>query len=297
MPSTRQILQRRNAVDSISRVTRTLEMISTARYRSYSHKRASIVDYHDALTTAAILLSTSREPIQHPLLQENQSGRTAILAIGSRKGLCGSYNEQILRLIQVHQKHAQTREQSLDLYTPVCRLESRLRSHGIAVKQVFEDVDEIPSKAQTVRIANTFIDQYMAGNLDTLGIVYMRYFSASSQQAQTLTILPLAELVDDLVTRAKVIWPWDLTFDDFEMSPSPDRIIEELVRMLMHYSLLYCFMDAALSEHLARMQAMRNATESADDMIKDLTAEYNRARQATITGELLDIVSGTEALA
>ncbi len=296
MANTRQILQRRNAVDSISRVTRTLEMVSTARYKMYANKRASIIDYHDGLTMAATLLSTAQTPIDHALLNENSSQCTAILALGSRKGLCGSYNNQILRLVKVHQRHARMQKKELYIYVPAGRLEGILRAQGIAPTLVFEQVDEMPTQRQISLMVNTFTDQYMLGEIDSLGIVYMRYISASNQRAQTLTLLPLHELVDDLVTRSKVIWPWNLTFEDFEMSPSADRIIEELVRMLMHYSIQSCLIDAALSEHLARMIAMRNATESADDMIKELSNEYNRARQTQITGELMDIVCGTEAM-
>ena len=136
----------------------------------------------------------------------------------------------------------------------------------------------------------------MNASLDYFGIVYMRYYSASSQQAQTLTILPLAELIDDLTTRATVIWPWELSFEDFYLSPSGDRVIEGLARMIARSSIETCFMEAALSEHLARMLAMRSATDNAEEMQNELTVEYNRARQGQITGELLDIISGAEAL-
>jgi F-type H+-transporting ATPase subunit gamma len=108
--------------------------------------------------------------------------------------------------------------------------------------------------------------------------------------------MPLLELVDDLTTRSQVIWPWDLTFEDFLMTPSANRIVESLARMLIQYSIQSCFMDAVLSEHLARMIAMRNATDNAEDMIKQFTTDYNRARQTQITSELLDIVSGMGAL-
>jgi F-type H+-transporting ATPase subunit gamma len=136
----------------------------------------------------------------------------------------------------------------------------------------------------------------MAGRLDFLGVVYVQFYSATSQQAQTLTIMPFTELIDDLVTRATVIWPWELTFEDFLVSPSAPKIIEALARMVIHSSIKRCFMDAALSEHLARMVAMRNATENAQDMIKQLTADYNRARQTQITRDLLDIIGGTGVL-
>jgi F-type H+-transporting ATPase subunit gamma len=296
MASIRQIFLRRKAVDSIARMTRTLEMVSSARYKGYSNRWALTGDYRDALARIAYLLATPQHPLEHPLLKENSSGRTAILAIGSRKGLCGSYNAEIYRLVEIHVQQAKDHGKTLDIYVPRGRLESVMAYHGLTPSRIYTDLDEMPSDPQIRTIADEFIAQYMSGQLDSLGIVYMRFYSASSQQAQTLTIMPLLELVDDLTTRAQIIWPWDLTFEDFHMSPSPDEIVESAARMLMHYSIQSCFMDAALSEHLARMIAMRNATENAEDMIKQLTTDYNHARQTQITSELLDIVSGMGSL-
>jgi F-type H+-transporting ATPase subunit gamma len=296
MASIRQIFVRRKAVDSIARMTRTLEMISSARYKSYSGRWALTGDYRDALARIAYLLATPERPIDHPLLKQNSSGRFAILVIGSRKGLCGSYNSEIFRLLEVHVNQAKKWGKELDIYTPRGRLESVLNFHGLKPAKVYTDLDEMPDDAQIRTIADEFIDQYMSGSLDFFGVVYMRFYSASSQQAQTLAILPLLELVDDLTTRAQVIWPWDLTFEDFHMSPSANTIVENSARMLMHYSMRSCFLDAILSEHLARMVAMRSATENAEDMIKQLTTDYNRARQTQITSELLDIVSGMGTL-
>lgn len=296
MASIRQIFLRRKAIDSIARMTRTLEMISSARYKAYSSRWALTGAYRDALARVAYLLATAQKPLDHPLLKENSSGRTAILAIGSRKGLCGSYNSEIFHLVEVHVQQAQARGKQLDIYVPRSRLESMLNFHGLTPAKVYTDLDERPTDLQIRAIADNFIDQYMSGQLDSFGIVYKRFYSASSQRAQTLTILPLLELVDDLTTRSQVIWPWDLTFEDFLMTPSPDKIVESLARMLIQYSIQSCFMDAVLSEHLARMIAMRNATDNAEDMIKQLTTDYNRARQSQITSELLDIVSGMGAL-
>ncbi len=277
-------------------MTRTLEMISSARYKAYSGRWALTGEYRDALARIAYLMATPERPLEHPLLQENTSGRTAILAIGSRKGLCGSYNSDVFHLLQVHIRQAQARGNQLDIYVPRSRLEGLMTYHGITPAKVYTDLDEMPTDPQIRTIAEEFVGQYMSGDLDYIGIVYKRFYSASSQQAQTLTILPLHDLVDDLTTRTQIIWPWDLTFEDFYLSPAADQIIEGLAQMLVHYSIRSCFLDAVLSEHLARMIAMRNATDNAEDMIKQLTQDYNRARQTQITSELLDIVSGMGAL-
>jgi F-type H+-transporting ATPase subunit gamma len=296
MAGTRAIMLRRKAADSICRITRTMEMLSTARYRAYHNRWVSIADFHDALARAGYLLVSSNVPVEHPILKENTTGRGAIMAIGSSRGLCGGYNNAVWRIVDAHLHRAQKLETQLEVYAPDRKILPILHYHGVTPVKVYKDLGEVPTAEQLDELADSFVQQYMEGKLDYFAIVYMRYFSATSQQAQTLTIMPLTELIDDLTTRSTVIWPWDLGFEDFYLSPPAPQFVEALARMIIRSSMEMCFMDAALSEHLARMVAMRNATDNAEEMIKELTAQYNRERQGQITAELLDIIGGTGAL-
>jgi len=268
-------------------------MMSTAKYKAYHGKWIATVDFYDALARAAFLLLTARQPLDHPLLKDNSSGRAAILAIGSDRGLCGPYNNRICRLVEENIRTAKGRAKKADIYATGSRLVHSLNFHEIVPVRVYEDIQGMPTETQLDQIAQDFIGQYTDCKIDYLGVVYMRFYSSTSQQAQTLTVMPLTELIDDLTTRAKVIWPWEYTFEDFFMSPSAGLVIEGLAKMIMRSSIKNCFMEALLSEHVARMVAMRSATENADDMIRQLTGEYNRARQSQITAELLDIIGGT----
>jgi F-type H+-transporting ATPase subunit gamma len=292
----RQILQRRKAVNNISRLTRTMQIVSTAAFKSYYKKWLAVADYNHALAQAGYLLVTSRVPLEHPLLKDNSSGQAAVLVIGSKSGLCGSYNlsiyEQLGRRISV----AKSAGRDLSIYAPAGRLVGLLNSRGIEVTKTYSGLSDVPSDLQIHDITVDFADRYMAGQIDYFSVVYMAFNSPGHQQAQTMTIMPLGELIDYLTIRTKAIWPWDLVFEDFLMSPSPNEIIESLAIMIMHITIRACFLEAVLSEHVARMVAMRNATKNAEDMIRDLTAEYNRARQTNITNELLDIISGIEVL-
>jgi F-type H+-transporting ATPase subunit gamma len=296
MIGTRQILHRRKAIDSIRKVTRTMEMISTSRYKSYYNRWVAAKDYHDALARGGYLLVTSQKLLDHALLKENSSGRSVILAIGSNRGLCGPYNTYIYQAVKIHLNRAKNLGKKLDIYAPDRKLVHLLNYHGITPTKIYNDMDEMPSEVQIDEITDEFVDEYMSGQLDYFGVVYMRYYSVSSQRAQTLTIMPLVELIEDLATRTTVIWPWTLSFEDFYFSPSVTEIIESFTKMIVHSSMQSCFMDAILSEHVARMIAMRNATENADEMINELTVEYNRARQNQITRELLDIIAGAEVV-
>jgi F-type H+-transporting ATPase subunit gamma len=292
MAGTRQILLRRKAVTNIWKVTRTMEMISTARYKSYYNRWAASTDFYDALAQAAYLLLISQEPIDHPLMKENTGKKAAILAIGSNRGLCGSYNSSVYRLVDVHVKRAKKLGKELDIYVQGRKLVSTLHFHGIEPTKVYTDFDEVPTDEQAGKMADSFIEQYIRGELDYFGIVYTRFYSVASQHAQTLTVLPISELIDDLTTRATLISPPGKAVGNFAMSPSANELFDELATMIVRASVRSCFIDAALSQHLARVVAMRNATENADEMAKELTAQYNRARQGQITSELLDIIGG-----
>jgi len=293
MAGTKQILHRRKAVENIRRITRTMEMISTARYKSYFNKRVAVVDYHDALARLGYLLVTRQKPIAHPLLNENKSSNWAILAIGTSRGLCGQYNESVYRMLQVHIGRAKDLNKKLDIYVNQSKLSGVLDYHKITPTKVYTGFEGVPTDEMIESMADEFIQRYISGTLDFFGIVYMRFCSITRQQVQTLTVMPLTELIDDLTTRAKVIWPWKLSVEDFLLSPSADEIIEDFTSIIIRYCIKHCFTDASLSEHVRRMVAMRNATDNADEMIKELTSEYNCARQSSITGELLDIIGGT----
>lgn len=297
MAGIRQIFYRRRAAENICRITRTMGIISTAKYKYYFGKRAAIVDYHNALARIAYLLVTSAKPIEHPILKiNNSSRRIAILAIGSVRGLCGSYNDSVGRLVRMHAGRATLSGRKLDVYVTNGRLISILRHHNIVPAKVYAESERMLSDGQIEQIADELIKRYMAGEFDEFKVVYTRFHSVANQRAQTLNIMPLVELVDDLATRATAIWPWELTFENFLLSPSANEIIESLAGAIIHMSVHRCLIDAVLSEYVARMLTMKTATENAEEMIWELTGEYNKARQTQITEELLDIIGGTGAL-
>ena len=292
MASTRQILHRKKAAQNIAKVTKTMETISAVRYRHYYKLWLDGRDFYDSLARMMYLLLTAEETIQHPLLQSNDSKTNALLVIGSDRGLCGAYSGNLSRLVDVHIKMAKRFGKQLDVYVQGAKAASMLAGKKVNVIKQYTDFNEVPSPEQAREIGSHFINQYTENKIGRLSIVYTRFFSAVGQQAQTLSTLPLADLIDDLTTRATVMWPWELSFDDFMISPDPKEIFESLATMMVNTTISGCFLEAALSEHLARVVAMRSATDNAHEMIEDLTRDYNRARQGQITGELLDIIGG-----
>ncbi len=293
MAGARQILARRQTAESICKVTHTMETVSSVRYRQYYKRWAGGVSFYDSLAQLAYLVVTAEKTIDHPLMAGNDSNCNAVIVTGSNRGLCGAYNSNIFALIKVHVNMAKRFGRRLKIYAQGRKVVNFLKNRGIELAGVYEDFDEVPSVEQAGAISEDFVKQYLSGEIGRLGMVYTRFHSPASQKAQTLALLPVSDLIDDLTTRATVIWPWELVFEDFLLSPSAEEIFDELARMMIHTAVSGCFVEAALSEHLARVVAMRNATDNADEMIGDLTREYNRQRQRQITSEMLDIIGGS----
>lgn len=293
MAGTRQILNRRKAAENISKVTHTMETISAVRYRQHFNTWRDGRDFYDALATMAYLMVTAEETLEHPLLLDNGSKTTALVVIGSDRGLCGSYNSDIFRLIEIHLNMAKRFNRKLKIYAAGTKAISYLAGKGVEVAGTYTDFVDIPSVEQLQTMGDGFIDDYIKGDIGRLSFVYTRFFSPASQRAQTLSILPIAELIDDLTTRATVIWPWELSFEDFMVTPSVDDFFDGVARLMVNAAFSSCFLESLLSEHLGRVVAMRSATDNADEMIESLNREYNRARQGQITNELLDIIGGS----
>ena len=296
MAGTRQILQRRQAAENIGKVTHTMETVSAVRYRQYYRRWVQGLDFYDALAELAYLMVAAEQTIEHPLMLTNRSDCQAVIVTGSNRGLCGAYNSNVMKLLEVHRKMASRFGRRLKIYAHGNKILSSLAARNIDIERALSDFEEMPTVAQVRDIAEDFIAQYRRGEISRLSIVYTRFFSPANQKAQTLTILPVSELIDDLTTRATVIWPWELAFEDFLLRPSDPELFDSLAVMIVRTAITGCFLDAALSEHLQRVIAMRSATDNAGEMIRELTRQYNRARQGQITEELLDIIGGVEAM-
>jgi F-type H+-transporting ATPase subunit gamma len=295
MAHTRQILRRKKAASNISKVTGTMETISAVRYRQYYNQWSAGIEYFDALAQLAYLMVTAEQSLGHPMLKTNSSKTNAVIAIGSNRGLCGAYNSEVFRQIETHIKMSSRFRRTLKIYAKGRKVVNYLEHRKIQTAGIYTNFDEVPSADQVNTIADFFIKEYMAGRIDRLGVIYNRFYSQTAQRVQTLTLLPIADLIDDLTTRATVIWPWELTFEDFLFSEAPDDLFEILATMVIRSALAGCFLEATTSEYLSRVVSMRNANDNAEGMIEDLTKEYNRARQGQITMELLDIITGVGA--
>jgi F-type H+-transporting ATPase subunit gamma len=170
-----------------------------------------------------------------------------------------------------------------------------LKFRGVHADKKFLQFEDQPAYDEVEKIAEDYLAQYITGKIDRLDVVYTKFISTSKQIAMVETLLPLGSLSDSSATNDSGAATGSGNAQ-YEFLPSAESILEEVVPTSFKVKLFKCFLDSAVSEQVARMIAMKGATESAGDMIKQLSMTYNRARQSQITGEIMEIIGGVEAL-
>ena len=269
-----------------------MELISTARFRKAMDRALAASAYTKRILALVGHLATAGLEVKHPLLEAHtDTSKAVLLVLSANRGLCGGYNGSVLRqgLNQLKQLQAKLPEVRLEVSGK--RGISAFRFRKIDIAERFTQFDDKPTFAQVEVLANRYLEGYQSGRLDRLDIVYTKFESLGRQHAVAETLLPLAQLEGTGENGTH-----NGAHPQYEFLPSAASIVDEVVPTSFKVKLFKCFLDAAVSEQIARRVAMKNATENAETMIGSLSIAYNRARQGQITGELLEIIGGAEAL-
>lgn len=296
MAKARVIIKRRKAVRNIKKITKVMQMIATARYQKAFRRAVGTKPYvkkiGELVASVAQSIKASGDAVAHPLLEERstKANRTAVLVVTSNRGLAGGYNGNILRLANVTLHELEGRGIAPDLYVSGKKGIAYFKFTRRPVAQSYTTLGDDPKYNEIEQLAEMFMQQYVSGKIDGLKVVYMQFLSAGQQRAAVLDILPLSGLAGAAEA------PASGTVTRYDFSPSPAQILDELIPITVKVSLFQAFIEAAVSEQIARMVAMKAATDNADKMTKKLTQDYNRARQSQITSELSELMGGVEAL-
>ncbi|QDU98543.1 ATP synthase F1 subunit gamma [Lignipirellula cremea] len=292
MANPRALDKRRKSIRNIRKITRTMELIATARFKKAMDRATAATAYTRRITKVVSDLARSGLEVNHPLLEERPEKRKAVLLVlTANRGLCGGYNGGVVRLTAPRLKQLREEYGSVQLEVSGKRGINALKFRGVLADQTFLQFDDQPKFEEIRQIADRYLDAYTLGEIDRVDVIYTRFETISRQTAMVETLLPLTSLpgVDEEEEEA--------AGDSlYEFLPSAASILEEVVPMSFRVKLFKCFLDAAVSEQIARMVAMKSATENASDMIKQLSMTYNRARQSKITNEIMEIIGGVEAL-
>jgi F-type H+-transporting ATPase subunit gamma len=303
MPSQRDVRNRIASVQNIRTITRAMEMVAAARLRRAEQRTAALRPYADAIrrmtrTAAQAASGTSGLPI---LAEHETVKRVGLLLVAGDRGLAGAFNSQIVRAGVAAAAAHDAEGRSPVFFASGRRPASSLQFRGLEVAQAFTGFSERPVHADARQIADRLVDAYTAGEVDRVEVFYNGYISPISQVVRRETLLPLSEASvmgeqDDGSGGAPSSGEEPKQRALVEYEPDPEVILGRLVPDYIEVSVYRALLESAASEHGARMTAMRNATENAGVLIEDLTLEMNRARQAAITQEILEVVAGAEGL-
>lgn len=282
------------AVNNIERITRTMQLIASARFQSMQKRATSAQAYTKAIARMVGELSQSLgsdAAAAHPLLSPpaESPGKELLLVITSQRGLCGAYNANVLRTMSKYREKVGGDRLSLEIVGK--KGQAYCKFTGITPDLYHQEIDDVPEYEQIEKLAERYMLDFELGKYDAIKVVSMTFESMSKQFPRIETLLPMqppaAESGDAGSSQATV---------QYDFSPDPQTLLEQLLPATVKTRLFQVFNEAVVSEQLARMVAMQSATDAAKKMVKRLRTQFNRARQTAITTELSEIIGGAAAL-
>jgi F-type H+-transporting ATPase subunit gamma len=281
--STRDIKRRIRGVSSTKQITKAMELVSSSKLRKARERQEKAKPYYTTvLENIQNVLSTTGN-IKHPLLDNREVKTSLYIVLSADRGLAGGYNANIMRMTENIIKE---RNVNSKLITVGSKARDYFTRRSYDVVKSFTGVSEEPQFADAREIGNIALNLYMDKEIDEINIVYTRFLSTISQEPKVLKLLP-SEEVHEESKRGKVLT---------EFEPSTEDVLDYLIPKYIQSSIYGALIESSTSEQAARRIAMESATDNAEEIIDELQISYNRARQAAITMEISEIVSGAEAL-
>ena len=300
MAKARALDKRRKAIRNIRKITRTMELIATARFKKAMDRASASTAYTKRITALVADLAHAGLSVSHPLLETRAEIKSArLLVLTGNRGLCGGYNSNVLRAAFARLQELKASVANVSLEISGKRGVSGFKNRNIVADQTYSHFEDKPRYEEVEVLAVRYLNEYLTGRIDRLDVAYTRFDSIAKQTAVVETLLPLGAIAgldakagDNTEAGAKSA----KAEVDYEFLPSAASILEEVVPTSFKVKLFKCFLDAAVSEQVARMTAMKAATENCDRTVAELTVHYNKTRQEAITRELIEIVAGAAAV-
>ncbi len=299
MANRRELVKRRKAVRNIRKITRTMQLIATARFQAAFNRAMATKPYTQKLAELVADLSRAAgaaADIEHPLLAtHDEVKRSEVVVLTSARGLAGGYNAHVLRAAVAHLDEQTGRGIETRVHMVGKKGIAYFRFLRRPMAEQTPTFGDRPKFEQVEPIAADLIGRFLRGEIGSAHVAYMRFVSAGQQRPEVLQLLPMTPALEGTESTESAAGGGGRA-RDYEFSPPPRELLDELLPAILRARLFQAFNDALVSEQVARMVAMKAATEAAGDMIRALSRRYNRARQTQITMELLDIVGGANAL-
>jgi len=287
MATLRDIKRRIKAVHSTSKITKAMKMVAAAKFRKAQQRMFELRPYAERMNAVLLSLAPGAESGIHPLLAVRPRRNIEVLIITSDRGLCGAFNSNILRAAAGHITGLKREGFELTVSSVGRKAQDFCKRRNINLRRSWAGISGKISYSNAQEIANDIIENYTNEVFDEVILIYNEFKSVISQKIVVARLLPLSSIEAE---------GENLRTTDFIFEPSRHEIFSRLIPKNVEIQAFRALLESQASEEAARMSAMENATKSANDMIESLTLQYNKARQASITKELMDIVGGVEAL-
>lgn len=296
MPSTRDIRRRIKSVKSTSQITKAMQLVAASKMKKAQDQAVAGRSYADLMNRVLVNLSRKLDEVSNPLLEEREGGRDLYVVITTDKGLCGGMNTNLIkRVVEEAPKDA--------AFVTVGRKGSQ--SLARQKKDLMADfkVSDPATFAETKRISKFVTEQFISGEFNRVFVAFTNFINTLTQEPAVEQLLPLSPIQLGKVKEYEGIGKGEIhevadedTHISYLFEPNAAEVMDGVLPQYINGTLYQVVLEARASEHSARMVAMKNATENAKDIIKDLTLEYNKLRQAAITNELLEITTAMKAL-
>ncbi len=284
MASMTDLKKRRASVSSTGQITKAMKLVSTVKLQKTRVQAEHSKPYFGFLYDTVTSILASSPDVSNPYLTPGDSGKTAVVAITSNRGLAGGYNNNIVKLITGWD----IPKEDLAVYAVGTKGRDGLSHRGYNIVADMSEMINAPMFLDALYLCQQLLDAFKAGQIKEIYLAYTSFKNTMVQEPKLLKLLPLQFEKGEIEKKA--------TFSPMNYEPSEEEVLEQIIPQYMAGILHGAFVEAIASENAARMQAMDNATKNAEEMMEDLELEYNRARQSSITQELTEIIAGANAI-
>ncbi|MGA7902117.1 MAG: ATP synthase F1 subunit gamma [Terrimicrobiaceae bacterium] len=288
MASLRDIRRRIKSVKNTAQITKAMQMVAASKMRKAQQAALNGRSYAILLNRVLVSLRNRLEERVHPLLEKREVKNELVVVLSTDKGLCGGLNTNLLREVI---NFDVTTTKFVSVGRKGTQFLARTKRNMIADFPLKEQ----PTFLETKAISKFLIERFLSGDVDKVTVLYPRFVNTLTQKPTTLTLLPITSL-EEAGIQVPDEPPIPEAEGDIIFEPGPEKILDNLLPYYVHFALFQMLLATRASEHSARMVAMKSATDNAKEIVKDLTLEYNKARQASITKELLEITTAQLAL-
>ena len=295
MASTQDLKRRVRSITNTRKLPRAMELVASARLRRAQQRIEAMRPYADRMQELMAGTARAAGSVRLPLMQRRENVQTvAIVPVTGDRGLAGAFNAQVLRRSFALMREEQAQGRQVRFFTSGKKAQSTVRFRRLELAQAWTGFSDRPEYHDAQAIAHRLAEAYVNGEVDRVVVVYNAFVSPLVQRVTVSEVLPISE---DVLTTDDEEAETQRFAGDFIYEPEPEQILARLLPVYVETELYRALLESAASEQGARMTAMRNASKAAGELIDNLTLAMNRARQAEITQEILEVVAGADALA